>query len=123
MSRVRGKNTSPERKVFRFLRARKIYFRQHYNHTFGTPDIVLTDKKRAIFINGDFWHGRYYEKTKHKLTPFWREKIATNMARDKRNCSKLRREGWRVMNIWVGDLKKNEEKILNRIGDFLRLKH
>jgi DNA mismatch endonuclease (patch repair protein) len=119
MSRVRGTNTSAERLVFSYLRKKRIYFQRHYRKAAGSPDIALPRKKYCVFVDGDFWHGRRIKATYHKLTPFWKDKILTNIKRDKRNKRKLRRLGWKVMRIWESDLKENPSKTLGNIEAFL----
>ena len=106
MARIRAKNTTPEKTVFRALRAGGIYFRTHYKRAVGTPDIAIPKKKIAIFIDGDFWHGYRYPTWKHKMKPFWCAKIERNRARDKRTFAKLRREGWKVLRVWEHELAK-----------------
>ncbi len=121
MSKIRSKNTRPELIAFKELRKRKIYFQKHYKKAPGTPDIALPRKKIAIFIDGDFWHGRNFAKEKNRLPKkYWREKIEGNIARDKRNRAKLRREGWKVLRVWGRDLLNTERNTLNNIEDFLR---
>ena len=119
MSRVRGKNTSLEKVIFNHLRKNGIYFQKHYRKVAGSPDIALPRKKICVFIDGDFWHGRRIKSTYHKLTPFWREKILTNIKRDNRNKRKLRKLGWKVLRIWESDLKKNPSKTLGKVVTFL----
>ncbi len=58
MSHIRSKNTEAERITFRYLRRNKIYFQKHYTRTAGKPDIALPRRKKEVFIDGDFWHGR-----------------------------------------------------------------
>jgi DNA mismatch endonuclease (patch repair protein) len=107
MSHIRSKNTSIEKRVFRYLRSKSIYFQSHYRRIAGCPDIALPSKKRAVFIDGDFWHGWSYAKTGSKLpNEFWRTKIEANMRRDKRNRRALRRRGWEVVRIWEHQLEK-----------------
>lgn len=119
MSRVRGRNTSVEKIVFKYLNRKGIYFQKHYKRVPGSPDIVIPKKKLCIFIDGDFWHGRRIKQTFRKLTPFWKNKILTNIERDKKNKRKLRRLGWKIMRVWESDLKKNSEKTLEKVVDFL----
>jgi DNA mismatch endonuclease (patch repair protein) len=115
MSRIRGKNTGIEKVVFSLLRERGIRFRRHQKRLPGCPDIVIADAKLAIFVDGDFWHGRHYVKWRKTVAPFWRDKIATNMARDKERRGKLRRLGWRVMRVWGSDVRKRSDFCLERI--------
>lgn len=119
MSRVRGTNTSLEKIIFNHLRKSGIYFQKHYRKVSGSPDIALPRKKYCVFIDGDFWHGRRIKSTYHKLTPFWREKIFTNIKRDNRNKRELRKMGWKVLRIWESDLKKNPSKTLGKVVAFL----
>jgi len=107
MSKIRGKNTKVELLVFRELRKKGIYFQKHYKRVVGKPDIALPRKKIAVFIDGDFWHGYNYAKTKKRLPKvYWRAKIEANMARDIKNRRKLRRMGWKVLRVWEHQLNK-----------------
>ncbi len=120
MSRIKSKNTKPELLVFRELRKRKIYFYKHYSKIPGKPDIALPRKKIAVFIDGEFWHGHNFSKLKKRLpNKYWMEKIAKNMDRDRKTRNKLRKNGWRILKIWAGDLKK--PKVMGKIITFLDL--
>jgi len=119
MSRVRGTNTALEKKIFSYLRKERIYFQKHYRKAPGSPDLALPKKKLCVFIDGDFWHGKRFKETSRKLTPFWRDKISTNIDRDIRNKRKLKKLGWRVLSVWESDLKKKPEKTLTKIAGFL----
>lgn len=120
MSKIRSENTEVERIIFSGLRKRKIYFQKHYKKAIGSPDIAFPRKKIAIFIDGDFWHGRYFAKTEKRLPrKYWREKIKSNILRDKRNRAKLKRQGWKVMRVWEGEIKAGSEKIIDRIIVFV----
>lgn len=119
MSRIRSKNTMIERTVFRFLRNNNIYFQKHFNRAPGKPDIALPKKKRAVFIDGDFWHGRDYNIRKKRLPHYWIFKISANIKRDRKNRSLLKKQGWKILKIWERDLERNEEKTLGRIYRFL----
>lgn len=120
MARIRAKNTGIEKTVFSHLRKRKIYFRPHYAGIPGKPDIALPAKKVAIFINGDFWHGYRFSSWKHRIPKkYWRQKITSNIARDKKRYATLRRNGWRIMKVWEHDVIKKPEKTCKAIEKFL----
>jgi len=121
MSLVKGKNTRPEMLVFSYLRRQGIYFQKHYRRAPGSPDVALPKKKKAVFIEGGFWHGWRYAEKSGKWTEFWRKKISENMRRDLRNRRMLRRAGWSVLRIWDHDLASAKaERTLRRLADFLR---
>lgn len=116
MSRIKGKDTGPERFVEKYLRKKKIKFKKHLASLPGKPDFVLLDQKIAIFIDGDFWHGWRFSTWKHKLKNWWRNKILDTQKRDIRNFRKLRRKGWIVYRIWEHQLKKGNVKSLERMS-------
>lgn len=68
------------------------------------------EKKKVMFIDGDFWHGGVFEKRKDKLPAYWQAKIIRNIKRDSRNRKQLRAEGWQTLRIWERDLVKNPHK-------------
>jgi DNA mismatch endonuclease (patch repair protein) len=65
----------------------------------GKPDFAWPGLKVAVFVDGCFWHGcgcKYLPRTN---TAFWRNKIETNIRRDRRVAGSLRRDGWTVLRI------------------------
>jgi DNA mismatch endonuclease, patch repair protein len=120
MSTIRSENTKIETLVFRELRKRKIYFQKHYSKIDGKPDIALPKKKKAIFIDGDFWHGYGYFGLIRRLPKgYWKEKIRKNVKRDKRVNRLLRKQGWKIIRIWEHDLLNNFDKSIEKIVTFL----
>ncbi len=121
MSKIRSQNTKAELLVFRELRKRGVYFQKHYKRAAGSPDIALPRKKKAVFIDGDFWHGYQFSKLKKRLPKkYWLAKIERNIKRDRNSRAKLRKQGWKVIRIWEHDLKKkNFDKTIIKIISFL----
>ena len=77
----------------------------------GKPDIVFRRKRLAVFVDGDFWHGRDWEARRRKLATghnadYWLAKIRYNRERDRRNTQQLEAAGWRVMRLWETDVKR-----------------
>jgi DNA mismatch endonuclease (patch repair protein) len=120
MSKIRSKNTKVESFVFRELRKNKIYFQKHYKKVIGNPDIALPSKKKAIFIDGDFWHGYNFTKLKKRLPrKYWLAKIGKNVKRDKYYRTKLKKEGWKVLRIWEHELLEKPNEAMNKIIGFI----
>jgi len=115
MSRVKGKDTSIEKKVRSELHRRGYRFRKHISKLPGKPDIVFTKSKVAVFIDGDFWHGYRFPQWKNILSPFWQKKISETRERDQKNFSKLRGQGWKVIRIWQHEVKKDIDKVIEKI--------
>jgi DNA mismatch endonuclease (patch repair protein) len=122
MSRIRSKNTLPEKEVFAHLTKNKIVFRKHYAKIPGRPDIAVPRSKHAVFINGDFWHGWHFQKWSDNIPIFWKRKISANISRDKRNYAKLRRSGWKILRIWGHELAPKKRSVtLRRLDNFLTI--
>lgn len=121
MSKVRSKNTKVEIIIFRELRKRGIYFQKHYKNAIGNPDIALPRKKKAIFIDGDFWHGYNFVELKKRLPKkYWLGKIENNINRDNDNNLRLRENGWDVLRIWEHSINENVDKEIEKIIYFLK---
>lgn len=119
MSRIKGKNTKPEMLVRKFLHANGFRYRLHDKKLPGKPDIVLPKYKTVIFVHGCFWHGhegcKYYVVPKTK-TEWWLNKINGNKANDLKAYDALKKEGWRVVEVWECDLKPAKSAItLNKV--------
>lgn len=119
MSRIRGKDTGPERFMHALLSEAGIEPETHVRDLPGRPDFVLRKQGLVIFVDGDFWHGWRFPVWRHKLAPFWENKIAANRARDIRNHAKLRRAGWRVIRVWEHQIKKRPDAVRTRIFGLL----
>jgi DNA mismatch endonuclease (patch repair protein) len=120
MSRVRGKNTSPEMRVRRAAHAMGLRFRVHRKDLPGKPDLVFAKHKVAMFVHGCFWHrhsGCAKASIPKSRTEFWQRKFDTNVARDERVQAELQALGWRVVTLWQCETKSDDElrSKLNRI--------
>jgi len=121
MSRVRGKDTSPE-KIVRSLAHRLGYrFRLHRSDLPGKPDVAFPSRRKVIFVHGCFWHGhqcaRGNRKPKTNET-YWREKIRRNVERDDKHKRDLALMGWRTLIIWECQIK-DEEALRSALISFL----
>ena len=119
MSRIRSRNTTPERAVRRELWRRGYRYRLNDRRLPGSPDLVLPKYRAVIFINGCFWHG-HRGCTKYTVPKtneqFWREKVARNIARDELNAQRLDTLAWTVITVWECELsKKNLDATITRL--------
>ncbi len=109
-SRNRAKNTKPEICLRRALFTRGARYRLHASGLPGKPDIVFAGAKVAIFVDGDFWHGRNWRARKKLLaegsnSEYWVAKIGSNRIRDAHHTATLTKLGWRVVRIWESDIR------------------
>lgn len=105
MSRVKGKDTTPEVAVRRLLRELGYGYRLHAKDLPGKPDIVFRGRRKAVFVHGCFWHRHPDPACKLARLPksnvdFWETKLTDNFERDKRTEAALRNEGWKTLNVW-----------------------
>jgi len=116
MSRIRGKNTTPELILRKLLYSKGVRgYRIHYKLP-GKPDIVFIKKRLAIFIDGCFWHKCPIDFKEPKTrTEFWMTKINSNVSRDKVNLALLELEGWTVIRIWEHEIRKNPDNVIEKI--------
>lgn len=118
MQKIKSKKTKPEIALQNFLRKKGLKVKINYRNLPGNPDIVLFNKKIAIFIDGEFWHGYQWEEKKKKIKSnraYWIPKIEKTIARDKRNNKKLKKAGWRVIRFWEHQIKKDLTKCIQKI--------
>jgi DNA mismatch endonuclease (patch repair protein) len=104
MQRQRRRDTKPEVEIRRLLHAAGFRFRID---TVLEPDlrargdIVWRGRKLVVFVDGCFWHGCPEHATQPKANAdWWREKLAGNVARDRRTDAELIARGWRVLRYW-----------------------
>lgn len=118
MSRVRGRDTKPERAIQKAVEELGHAYSMYAENLAGKPDLVLDADHVAIFVNGCFWHGHPNCAKAHLPSQnrrFWKEKLEKNRKRDLRNASKLRRQGWSVVTLWSCQ-EMNTEYVARRLS-------
>ena len=121
MSRIRGRDTTPERTVRSVLHGLGYRFRLHRRDLPGRPDIVLPRFGVVIFVHGCFWHrhpGCRYTTTPRTRACFWQQKFAQNVERDRRNVASLSKSGWRVLCVWECEMR-DRDALARRLVRFL----
>ena len=125
MSRIHSKNTNLELIVRHFLYKNGFRYRLHDVTLPGKPDIVFKKFKIAIFLHGCYFHG--HQGCKLASIPstrveFWKNKIAGNIERDKKNELELKFMGWLVIKIWECEVEPRRKKSEKREITFESLK-
>lgn len=103
MSRIRSKNTKPEKAVITILDKLNIRYNIHARVLPGTPDIVIPEINKIIFINGCFWH--QHKNCKRANMPktnkeYWIKKLNHNKKKQNTDIKNLRKLGWSISVIW-----------------------
>lgn len=121
MSRIRSKDTKPERTTRSILHMLGYRFRLHRRDLPGCPDIVLPKHRKVVLVHGCFWHGHtctLASKPKSNRS-YWKEKIRKNRARDRRALAALSLQGWKVLELWECDIRAGHG-IVKRLHKFMR---
>lgn len=123
MRAVKNKDSKTELRLRRILWTHGLRFRKNYSGVPGKPDIAFTRYKLAIFIDGDFWHGRDWEIRKKDIKSnrdFWYPKIERTIARDREVNEQLAILGWRVLRFWEKDIQRDHDAVVENIRCTLR---
>ncbi|MGC4808729.1 very short patch repair endonuclease [Micromonospora sp. DT233] len=121
MAAIRSKNTKPELMLRQALRTIGLTgYRIHLASLPGKPDIAYTRWRLAVFVDGVFWHGHPDHFNPDLASPYWREKIARNQERDRRNYASLVALDWTVLRIWDMQLKDDLDGATRTVADALR---
>ncbi len=103
MSRIKGKDTKPEKAVRSILHKNGFRFRLNRKDLPGKPDIVLPKYKTVILVHGCFWHRhpqcKFAYNPKSRVT-FWQNKFNKTVERDKFVKKELRKAEWKVIVVW-----------------------
>jgi DNA mismatch endonuclease, patch repair protein len=120
MQANRARGTSPERLLQQALRQLGVRYTTHVKSLLGCPDFVFRAKRTLVFCDGDFWHGRSWPKLRSSLKrranpEYWTAKIAANRERDRRQTRALEKDGWIVIRIWEGDIRRDPKAVALQI--------
>lgn len=125
MAKIRSKDTKAEVLLRKTLWHLGFRYRKNWRKLPGTPDIVLTRQKIAIFVDGDFWHARGHEaKPGEQIASrkkYWEQKLARNVERDKEVNDALTQDGWLVLRFWESDIQKDLDKCVGCVTGYASL--
>lgn len=93
----------------------------------GRPDVVNRQRKVAIFVDGDFWHGNPEEWKRRGFTTMeeqfapskraaWSKKLRKNVERDEIVTATLQREGWTVLRVWESEVRRDPDSVANQVA-------
>lgn len=120
MSRIKSRDTKPEKVVRSILHSLGYRFRLHAKSLPGSPDIVLPKFKTLIYVHGCFWHrhdGCKYATTPSTNIERWSKKFEENISRDRKNQEQATVLGWYPVVIWECECRDLEQLAakLNRL--------
>jgi len=109
MSRIRSKHTKPEKLVRKTLRELEFKYKLHVKNLPGKPDIIVSKRKTAIYINGCFWH--QHKNCRKAVMPksnlrYWKNKLKRNVSKQKEDLKLIKKMGWAPLIIWECQTKR-----------------
>lgn len=128
MSKIKLKGGKAETLLAKALWHQGYRYRKNDKRLPGSPDIAILRYRIAVFVDGEFWHGKDWSARKNKFKhnrEYWTQKIEENIARDLRNDQLLIQKGWLPIHFWEKEVLKNlpvcvaevEEAILAQLID------
>ena len=123
MRAIRSKGTALEMRVRRLVHGMGYRYRVSPAHVIGRPDLVFLKHKKAIFVNGCFWHQHDDPSCSVSRLPksrqeYWSPKLARNCERDKFNLRHLEEMDWSVLVLWECEIRHGAD-LKGRIERFL----
>lgn len=116
MASVRQRDTAPEVALRRALYAAGVRgWRCNVRRLPGRPDLAWVGLRIAVFVDGAFWHGHPSRHRPGRSGRYWDEKIASNVARDRRVDRELQDLGWLVIRVWDFEVRKELPSVTERI--------
>lgn len=122
MSNIHLKESKAEITLAKELWKKGFRYRKNFRKLPGSPDIAILKHNIAVFVDGEFWHGKDWGQRKDRLKSnreYWIEKIEENMDRDKRNDFLLSEMGWKPIHFWEKEVKKNLSSCIDRIVEMI----
>lgn len=122
MQAIKSKDTKIELVLRKALWKRGFRYRKNYKSLPGTPDIVLTKYRIAIFCDSEFFHGKDWDKLQLRIkdganSSYWHKKISRNIERDDEINKTLRYLEWTVLRFWGNDILKHTDDCVNVIEE------
>ena len=125
MRRVKSRDTTPEIALRKQLWRLGLRFRLH-SRLPGKPDIVFPGKRVAVFVDGDFWHGRQWktrgfdsladQMNRVNRSQYWLQKLQRTIDRDKCTTAALEAAGWKVVRMWESEIRRNPDEAAARVA-------
>lgn len=123
MAQIRSRDTKPELAVRRLVHSLGYRYRLYQTNLPGTPDLVLTRHRKAIFVHGCFWHGHRCEAGTNRPRSnlaYWQAKLLRNQRRDATNRKALKKLGWKVLVVWECQIE-NLGRLRSRVEHFVEV--
>jgi DNA mismatch endonuclease (patch repair protein) len=125
MRAVKSKDTGPELALRSACHRLGLRHRKHRRDLPGTPDFMYPSARVAVFVDGDFWHGRKWlagGRPPRTNTGAWVAKFARNALRDAKADAELLCMGWLPLRVWGSDVGRRPAACARLVRMAVRLR-
>lgn len=122
MSHVKLKRGDAETLLAKRLWKEGYRYRLNDKRLPGRPDIAILKYRIAVFVDGEFWHGKDWDVKKTKLRrnrDYWIEKIEENISRDCRVDKELVSMDWIPVHFWTKEVMKDTDGCIQCIKEII----
>lgn len=119
---MKSRNTKPEVLIRKSLTELGLKYQLHIRDLPGTPDIVFSKSKLAIFVHGCYWHrhaGCNLGKTNKQISLEWIERFNGIVRKDANVKEKFKQMNWSIYIAWECQILKNPIKEGQKIARIL----
>ena len=123
MQSNKSTGTKPELVLAKAMWALGLRYRKNSGSIFGKPDFSFKKYKVAVFVDGEFWHGKDWERKNAEIKgnrEFWITKIERTIRRDMEVTGRLKAEGWTVLRFWSNDVVKNTTYCAEKVKEIVQ---
>jgi len=129
MQAIRSSENAADVALRRALHRGGLRFRKYTRTLVGTPDIVFSAARVAVFVDGDFWHARVLRehgehalvaRLAHRNLGYWIPKFRRRIERDSEVSLALTKAGWKVMRLWESDVLAGVERVATKVARIVR---
>lgn len=122
MKNIRNRDSDIELRLRKALWHRGYRYRKNWKVLPGTPDIVMTRYRIAIFCDSEYFHGKDWEQLQQRIRrgnnpEFWEKKISGNIRHDLDVVAELKGLGWKVIRFWGNDIKKDLDGCIRTVEE------
>ncbi len=118
MSKIKCRDTKPEIEFRKALWSKGIRYRTCSKSLPGKPDVASVSSKFAVFIDGEFWHGKDWNIQRDKIKSnkdYWVKKIERNMQRSTEVDRALSEMNIAVFRFWSKEIKKDLDGCVEKV--------
>ena len=115
---MKSRNTYPEKAIQFELQRQGLKFETHVASLPGTPDIVLSELKTAIFVNGCYWHRHFNCTRVGRQTikkDYWLEQFSRIVTADHSHFLSLQMFGWTPVTVWECEAINYPSRVVKKI--------